>query len=332
MRKFLKLCMIFFMFSLSIFTVQAQDREKRGQAVVAQCGSIIDSEFSSNYEEQNFSIDVNAGDALDISVIPLGTQLKTSILITGPTNLGIGMSMGWDPEPSYFIYNEVEQQPKINSGILSATGKYTIRVINFQFYTYYYDRDDYNSPSNAGGVGAYTVYIGCTLRDGTVINPGDTASEITEATATPTEYINPLGELVATFTPTPSFSGIGFPGLSPVDFSQAFLFPLIVGQSNNGQMPTNANAVVGYTLDAAASDILDLTFTRLSGNLNLGLVVLSSDNQVVFQASLITSTTLNTRFTLPSAGQYTIGVFRIDLIPPETPEATAFQLQGSLNP
>jgi hypothetical protein len=41
---------------------------------------------------------------------------------------------------------------------------------------------------------------------------------------------------------------------------------------------------------------------------------------------------LNTRFTLPTAGQYTIGVFRIDLLPPAAPEATAFQVQGTLNP
>ena len=27
-----------------------------------------------------------------------------------------------------------------------------------------------------------------------------------------------------------------------------------------------------------------------------------------------------------------IGVFRIDLLPPDVPEATAFQVQGTLNP
>lgn len=29
---------------------------------------------------------------------------------------------------------------------------------------------------------------------------------------------------------------------------------------------------------------------------------------------------------------YTIGIFRIDLLPPAAPEATAFQLQATLNP
>jgi len=60
--------------------------------------------------------------------------------------------------------------------------------------------------------------------------------------------------------------------------------------------------------------------------------LLSADNQVVFQASLITSDTLTTRFTLPTAGTYTIGLFRIDLLPPDAPEATAFQITATLNP
>ncbi|MDX1992250.1 MAG: hypothetical protein SF029_07665, partial [bacterium] len=77
---------------------------------------------------------------------------------------------------------------------------------------------------------------------------------------------------------------------------------------------------------------LDLSFTRISGNLNLGLVVLYGDNTVVFQASLITSQTLSTRFILPETGTYTIGIFRIDLLPPDAPEATAFQIQATLNP
>ncbi|MCB0124309.1 MAG: hypothetical protein KDE58_18765, partial [Caldilineaceae bacterium] len=71
-------------------------------------------------------------------------------------------------------------------------------------------------------------------------------------------------------------------------------------------------------------------YTRVSGNMNLGLVVLSAENEVFFQASLVTSTSLATTFTLPTAGTYTIGVFRISLVEPEAVEPTVFQLQGSL--
>ena len=40
---------------------------------------------------------------------------------------------------------------------------------------------------------------------------------------------------------------------------------------------------------------------------------------------------LSTRFTLPAAGQYTIGVFRISLVEPEKVKPTVFQLHGVLN-
>jgi hypothetical protein len=117
-----------------------------------------------------------------------------------------------------------------------------------------------------------------------------------------------------------------------VDFANVAKLPLPAGVAMSGGITPTGGEILGYTLDASAGDTLDLTFTRLSGNLNLGLVVLSAENKVVFQASLVTSTTLNTRFTLPTAGTYTIGVFRIDLLSPDAPEATAFQVQGTLNP
>ena len=84
-------------------------------------------------------------------------------------------------------------------------------------------------------------------------------------------------------------------------------------------------------LDAVAGDTLDLSYTRASGSMNLELVVLSAKNEVFFQASLVTSESLATRFTLP-AGQSTIGVFRISLVEPAAVEPTVFQLQSMLNP
>jgi hypothetical protein len=95
--------------------------------------------------------------------------------------------------------------------------------------------------------------------------------------------------------------------------------------------PGNSD-ITAFNFEANAGDVMQLDFNRLAGNLNLGLVILSANNEVVFQSSLVTSQTLSTRLTLPSAGQYTIGVFRIDLLPPANPEATAFQITGTLNP
>ncbi len=62
--------------------------------------------------------------------------------------------------------------------------------------------------------------------------------------------------------------------------------------------------------------------------MNLGLVVLSENNEVFFQASLVTSESLATTFTLPTAGAYTIGVFRISLVEPAGVAPTVFQLWG----
>lgn len=92
------------------------------------------------------------------------------------------------------------------------------------------------------------------------------------------------------------------------------------------------NEILGFTVDAAADDILALDYERISGDMNLGLVVLSENNEVFFQASLVTSDSLSTQFTLPDAGQYTIGVFRIDLVEPADPQPTAIRLRGTLNP
>ena len=83
-------------------------------------------------------------------------------------------------------------------------------------------------------------------------------------------------------------------------------------------------------LDAAAGATLDLSYTRVSGNMSLGLVVLSEENEVFFQASLVTSASLATTFMLSTAGTYTIGVFRISLVEPAEVEPTVFQLRGSL--
>ncbi|MCB0062597.1 MAG: hypothetical protein KDE19_10800 [Caldilineaceae bacterium] len=51
---------------------------------------------------------------------------------------------------------------------------------------------------------------------------------------------------------------------------------------------------------------------------------------MLWLAGLVTSQSLATTFTLPTAGTYTIGVFRISLVEPDEVEPTVFQLWGSL--
>ena len=100
----------------------------------------------------------------------------------------------------------------------------------------------------------------------------------------------------------------------------------------SGAITANGSEILGYLFDAQADDTVSLDFNRLSGNLNLGLVVIDADSNIIFQTSMVTGDTLSTTFTIPNSGEYTAGVFRIDLLPPSSPEATAFQVSVTVNP
>ncbi len=305
---------LFLSFMSNQIIVRGQDREvKKKTAIHVNCGDIVETEFGANYEQHTYKIKLNAGDDLKVSIVPLGDQLKTSISLLGPTGLAIINSDVKGNLNANGTYNvKPEKRPSLTSGKLSATGEYTVDTRDFS--TGYYGAGD------PGGIGVYTIYFSCTLRDGTAINPGDTAPA---SSANGSNGSAPVA---------PAFSGTGFPGLAPVDFSAVAKIPMIASVPMTGGVAPTGDTILGYTFDAADNDTVALNFNRLSGNLNLGLVVLSADNKVVFQASLVTSSELTTKFTLPTAGTYTIGVFRIDLLSPSTPEATAFQLTANLNP
>ena len=231
---------------------------------------------------------------------------------------------------SYLAINQVSQAPKLASSTLSARGLYKIRVTNTAIVVQGHQDllNDKLAPDNQylGGVGAYTLSIGCTNADQSKIEPGAVPQPTATAAPLPTPTVR--GAMPA--STTDSFTGVGFPGLAPVDFSEVALFPLDLDTATAGVVPLD-NQILGFTLEAKANDVLDLSYKRKSGNLNLGLVVLSASNKVVFQASLVTSESLATRFTLPEAGQYTIGLFRISLVNPNKPQPTAFQLLVKLN-
>lgn len=261
------------------------------QGTTVECGSIIEAEFTPGNTTHNYIISLVPGDVLTIRTEAVGDLLNVNIGVRDPQNHSVGSSLNYGPTEN------------LTTPVLSARGNYTIQPFSL---------------NNHAGI--YTLYIGCTLRDGTVIEPGDIPSSA-QSTTTQTNA-----------SVVPTFSGVGFPGLAPVDFATVARIPLTAGTPMTAAITPTGGEILGYTLELAAGDVIDLSFTRLSGNLNLGLVVLSANNEVAFQASLVTSQTLTTRFTLPSAGQYTIGVFRIDLLPPASPEATAFQIQATLNP
>ncbi len=239
--------------------------------------------------------------------------MQTVIVLYGPTEKQL---KGTGKEGNYY---ELLKNPSISSGILSARGAYKIWVANIAI-----DRRNdtlYPDMTYSAGLGIYTVEVTCIDRDGSPMKPSD------EGKLKPFPIPRPTSALSSETVP---FTGTGFPGLNPVDFAHVVPVSINSGQTTKASMALN-NQILGFTLDAEAGDTLDLNYERLKGNMNLGMVVLSSDNQVFFQASLVTSESLATRFTLPTAGEYTIGVFRIALVEPEKVEKTEFELTATLN-
>ena len=279
-------------------------------AQTIQCGDIVEDEFTQDFQEQNYLLKMKPGDSFAVSVVPTGDLLSTAIGVYGPTNIRFGLPND----------GEISKTPMFETTVLSARGEYRVRIANAKI-----------APSNStandelinprGGVGEYRLLISCVV-DGMKIEAG---SQLLTA-STPTSQPKPISGSVIPIN-APNFTG--FPGLAPVDFSDIASAPLVLDVPNVGRLPSG-NEILGFTVDAAAGDALDLSYTRRSGNMNLGVVVLSEDNKVFFQASLVTSESLSTTFSLPEAGQYTIGIFRIGLVEPEAVEPTVFQLQGSL--
>lgn len=277
---------------LGILTVLTPAIAQGQSGTKVECGTIIENEFTDNYEQHIYQLNMSAKDSFSIIGEPVGEHLQFYIDVIGPTGLRIS-------------HIGISNNPAVKSGLLSASGTYKI-VIN----------------NSNGGVGLYTLSIGCVTKDGP-IEPGNTPQP-----TDPLPLLTSATSVRGTDTKL-TFTGVGFPGLAPVDFADAVTVPLQIGKEMIGIIPLD-NQILGFTLDAAAGDTLDLTYTRVSGNMNLGLVVLSAENEVFFQASLVTSASLATQFTLPAAGQYTIGVFRISLVEPEEVEPTVFQVKGTL--
>jgi hypothetical protein len=280
-----------------------------------QCGEIVEGVFSDNAQEHNYGLTMESRESFEVSVEPVGDHLQTVIAIYGPS----GVRLGYTNVGAYGSHPS--RNPAITSGTLSASGMYKIRISN----TVIRDNNQlwYSESYNftVGGIGDYTLFISCTLRNGQKVEAGN----IPQPTPTPAPLptTTPRSALPDTSS---TFTGTGFPGLAPVDFADAVTVPLLLDEKMTGVIPLD-NQILGFTLDAAAGDTLDLSYTRVSGNMNLGLVVLSAENEVFFQASLVTSASLATQFTLPAAGQYTIGVFRISLVEPAAVEPTVFQLR-----
>jgi len=285
-----------------------------------QCGDIVEGEIVAGQSKtvtsprgnqisvDDYSLAIRAGTRVDLKIEPLGETFNVglALLDSGGNDVAL-FNDGGDGEPETLIDYRIAS----SNQVIRILGVRPDSMLGVEYFYWESVNASRTTPYAGTFFGAYRIELGCIVDGGTVIPPDATSVNATL---------------------TPEFSGYGFPGLPPIDFANVARIPLIANTPMTGAVTPTGSEILGYTLDANAGDKLDLSFARLSGNLNLGLVVLSAENQVVFQASLVTSETMSTRLTLPNTGQYTIGVFRIDLLPPAAPEATAFQVQGTLNP
>jgi hypothetical protein len=272
----------------------------------ANCGSIIQNTITRDLETHRYYLVLNQNDQVKFTASTLSGNYES---------LGIDIGL-WAPnnfEIDNIFLGEGGANSIIETAELSITGIYRLEVRGW---------------TTTGG--NYELAITCTLANGTVINPGDIPPVTTVANTNQSADTTSTNQ---TAPQAPTFSGRGFPGLTPVDFSQGAILTLTLGGTpNSGQISDGFVGIFGYTFSANAGDQFVLNFTRQSGNLNLGIAVITSNNVVVFESSLMSSSILITQFTLPVTGEYTIGVYRSSLQQPTDAQATSFQITGTINP
>ncbi len=260
------------------------------------CGDIVTGEFTTEFQQHQYQINLKPGYVLRVRAEESGGTLALNILVQDP--IGKTIAAGGD-DPPFHGFVPPTSKPTAETPNVSASGRYNILITNSNV------EEATGRVMNGGsaGIGLYTLSIGCTLDDGTTVNPGDTMPASVDT-------LEP---------PAPSASS-----LAPTDLSAVNKLPLPPGTPMAGFITNDER--ISFIFDAQGGEKYDLAFAKVSGNLNLGMVVLSPTNQVLFYGGLIASETLTTRLTLAEPGQYTIGVFRVDLAPPDAPEATAFQV------
>lgn len=270
--------------------------EPRKSEVAAECGDIIEGEYTVAVERHDYLITMAPGDVINGFVSPIGDFLDFRVLILEPAGNKIYQL---PPHSSGTV-----KAPSFETGVLSGRGLYRIQILNHDYY------------ERPGNLGVYTIHIGCTLRDGTVIKPG---AKSVPSPPTPGPPAPAPEKLPADFR--------GFPGLGAIDFSGNAFVKLGLDIPLKGTISAGGSEIFGYRFDAEQGDRVTLRFERTSGNINLVLVLLDRNSKVAFQASLVATETLATGLTLTASGEYTLGIARIELLPPPRPSETSFEIE-----
>lgn len=274
-----------------------------------ECGTILESETNPIEQAQDFEIRVPAGTTITGRVEPLGTTFNVVVFFLDQGN----------SEFAAFNRNAAGLAEEINDFIVGSSNP-IMRIVGFipdnarELNGY---ANGYSGSSWFRYFGAYTIYLGCILRDGTVIEPGMLEAVSMSDTA-------PVSEM------TPNFSGVGYPGLAPIDFSTTTINPLIFDIPLTSSVAVDGVGATGFSFDGSQGDILQIDARRLQGNLGVGFVVFAQPNIPVFIAGPVGGATFTTQVELPQSGSYVVGLFRMTA--PEGAQATAFQITATLNP
>jgi len=275
-----------FILSLVVFLMLAVMPTTAQTPIEVECGDIIESEFTSGREQHRFHIELNAGDQITVESVSVSTILVSTLSIR-------------DPNENRLTYEYNEVDPILVSSRLPTNGIYEIR---------------HTSKGNAEtAVSIYTLFFSCTLRDGTVIEPGEAV-------------VGDNGDTGSPPAPPSRFTGFGFPGVQPVDFSDGIEIPIALGQPQT--TPLAGDLVALYTYDATAESTATLSLSRVSGEVAVGVTVINrDDNDILFLGGLPSSNNLSVELTFPSDGTYVIGLFSLDAGQGETSGAIQVTLE-----
>ncbi|MEL6407797.1 MAG: hypothetical protein AAFV98_08710 [Chloroflexota bacterium] len=291
---------------LWVLPMKAQDLD---QEFTIECGNIVEGSFSADFELHRYTIELQPGDQVQVGATTIGEQLGVIIQLYGPTDNLIAQDFG-----SRTNGRAPTGNPSFESEVLSAPGEYEVRIMNYGFYGL--------NISGSSGLGVYNMFLGCELRDGTEITPGSVPIDQPEPTS------QPVSTEVSQDETAPLF---GFQGLSPIDFNNGVTLPLVIGEANTGNIAPGFDGIFGYQFNANSGDRLSLQYLRTSGNLPLGIAIINEENILAFQTSALTSDFLLTQFTTPTAGIYTIGVYRLAEYQPLDAQTTTFELTITTN-
>ena len=99
--------------------------------------------------------------------------------------------------------------------------------------------------------------------------------------------------------------------------------------SQFGQLiPPQGAGTTGFFFQAEQGTTVELSVSRATGNLNLGVAVLDTTGTVIFQGILMESMPqLAVPVTLPTNGQYLVRIQRNEMIPVAQPAATGFNVE-----